>query len=189
MELRKISKKELEDILEEHEKYLEDYPNGERANLEYRYLEYADLIYVQLENANLSHAFLGNAYLRRADLSYANLRNSNLKNADLTGANLTRADLSYADLTDANLRYANIWNTNFTGVYGKSIISIQLDTSEQNRVINYIPEIDWVSAGCFHGTLEELKNRVKDVYSKNEKIRNRYEKAIEFIEFLKEDEK
>ena len=196
MEKRKISQEELKEILKKHEKFLKG-SSGERADLRYADLRGVDLRGVDLAHANLRYANLRgvdltDAILIGANLRYANLTGADLKDADLTSANLTSVDLTYANLsntvlTNTNLTNTTIYNTNFSNVGGKTIISIQLYTSIFNRVINYIPEIDWVSAGCFHGTLDELKDKVKDTHSHNEKIQKRYEKAIEFIEFLKED--
>lgn len=149
-----MEKERLQEILEKHEKWLNDEDGGERANLE-----------------------------------YADLTNADLTNADLSNANLSNANLSIADLRNANLKDGRIWDTKFTGVRGLNVISIQMNTSERNRLINYIPSIDRVSAGCFHGTLEELKDKVKEIHGNNPIIKERYEKAIEFIEFLVESYK
>jgi hypothetical protein len=60
------------EILNLHVKWLNDEPDGERANL------------------------------RGADLSDANLRGANLSNANLRGANLSNANLRGADLSNAD---------------------------------------------------------------------------------------
>ncbi len=65
-------------ILENHKKWLENDPNGIRANL-------------------------SEADLFGADLSGANLSGANLFGANLSGANLFGADLSGANLSGANL--------------------------------------------------------------------------------------
>ena len=177
MGLRKISQEELEDILKKHKKWLNNQNGGERANL----ID-ADLSYLNFKKVDLRCAKMTSVNLTHADLT-----DTVLKNADLTDTNLAFANLKRANLKGTDLTNTTIWDTIFSNAGGKSIISIQLNTSVENRVINYIPEIDWVSAGCFRGTLEELKNKVKYTHSDNEKIRKRYEKAIEFIEFLKKE--
>ena len=192
MEKRKISQEELEDILKKHKKWLNNQNGGERANLidaDLSYLNFkkVDLRCAKMTSVNLTHADLTDTVLKNADLRSANLTDTVLKNADLTDTNLAFANLKRANLKGTDLTNTTIWDTIFSNAGGKSIISIQLNTSVENRVINYIPEIDWVSAGCFRGTLEELKNKVKYTHSDNEKIRKRYEKAIEFIEFLKKE--
>ena len=102
MELRNISKEELDKIIDNHKKWLQsDGEEGERADLSYANLRYADLRYANLRYADLSSADLSSADLRYADLSYANLRY-----ADLRYANLSYADLRYADLRYANLDYS-----------------------------------------------------------------------------------
>ena len=79
-----MEQKELNKILESHERWLQR-KGGKYANL---------------TEANL----IG------ADLRWANLNRSNLTEANLTGADLTRADLTGADLTRADLRWANFMN-------------------------------------------------------------------------------
>ena len=98
-----MTKEELALILDKHKKWLNDYPDGKRANL-----SAADLSGASLSDANLSGADLSNANLSGADLSNANLRGADLSGADLSGADLRGADLSGADLSNANLRGANL---------------------------------------------------------------------------------
>ena len=68
----------LQEILLNHERWLNDDEGGERANL------------------------------RGADLQWANLRVANLREANLRWANLRGADLRGADLRGADLRGANL---------------------------------------------------------------------------------
>lgn len=174
IKIKKINPEELKEILEKHRKWLNNQPDGERA-----FLRHIDLRGADLRGADLRCVNLRGVDLRGADLRDVNLRGVDLRDADLRGA----------DLTDVNFTGTKTWDTNFINVSGKSIISLQLNTAVKNRLINYIPDIDWGSAGCFQGTLEDLENRVKITHKDNEKIRKRYEKAIEFIKFLAKDYK
>ena len=88
----------LQEILEKHKRWLNNEPDGERANLRRADLSGADLI-----GANLSGADLSGADLIGANLSRANLSDANLRRADLSGADLRRADLRSADLRRADL--------------------------------------------------------------------------------------
>ncbi len=65
---------ELAEVLKSHRLWIENDPDGKRANL---------------RGANLRGADLCGADLCDADLSGANLRGANLRGADLSGANLT----------------------------------------------------------------------------------------------------
>lgn len=92
--MRKITQKELREILENHKHWLnEDCEGWERMKA---YLSYVDL--------------------RGADLRGANLRCVNLSCADLSYVNLHEADLSDADLSYVNLRGANICDANLRRV-------------------------------------------------------------------------
>ena len=93
---KKITKRELKEILRKHQLWLNEEPDGERANLTEADLTEADLSY-----ANLSGADLFGANLSYANLIIANLSEANLSGADLSGAYLFRADLSGADLFGA----------------------------------------------------------------------------------------
>ena len=106
MELRRISKEELAEMLREHEKWLDS--NGEEGKCAY------------LSRANLSGADLSGANLSGADLFCANLFRANLSGADLSGADLSRAylsetDLSGADLSGASLSESNLSEANLSG--------------------------------------------------------------------------
>ena len=63
MELHKITKEALKEILKKHLAWLNDEPDGEKANLSYADLSSADLSSADLSSANLSYA-----NLRSADL-------------------------------------------------------------------------------------------------------------------------
>ena len=78
-----MTKTEIKEILEKHQKWLVGEPDGERANLR-------------------------GADLRGADLYGADLYGADLYGADLRGANLYGADLRGADLRGANLYGANL---------------------------------------------------------------------------------
>jgi len=107
-ELRTILPGALKEILRKHLAWLNDDPEGEKANLRHADLSYADLRYANLRHANLRHANLRHADLSYADLSSADLRYADLSSADLRYADLSSADLSYADLSSADLRHANL---------------------------------------------------------------------------------
>jgi uncharacterized protein YjbI with pentapeptide repeats len=93
MMLRKISRKELQEILRLHSLWLNDDPDG---------------LIADLRGANLSGVDLQDADLRGANLSGANLLGADLRDADLRDADLCRADLLGADLRDADLRGAKL---------------------------------------------------------------------------------
>ena len=107
--LRKITQEELNQILTQHELWLEtDGKEGKRANLSWTDLSYMDLSHVNLSYANLRYAILKGAILRDADL-----RGANLSYAILTNVNLSYTDLSYANLTNAILIGAILTNIKY----------------------------------------------------------------------------
>lgn len=73
--------------------------------LDKAYLKNADLININLIEANLNYTDLSDANLIGADLTSANLTGADLTCADLSGADLSYADLTGADLSSANLEF------------------------------------------------------------------------------------
>ncbi len=106
MELKKISQEELNEILEKHQKWLNDENGGERADLRNADLRGADLRSAELRGADLRDANLSGADLRSAELRDANLSGADLSGADLSGADLSGADLRSAELKGADLDYS-----------------------------------------------------------------------------------
>ena len=99
--------------------------------------------------------------------------------------NWSKINLSSANLSSANLSWASTIN-----VRNLRVISCQLNTSDQNRNIAYYPDLNLITAGCFSGTLNELKERVKEVHEKDDpSIYAKYQAVFTFIETVLEIEK
>ena len=201
-----MTQEELKIALELHKKWLSNKPDGVRLDLRGEDLRgmdlsHANLSHAKLSHANLSHAKLSYANLSHVDLSYAKLSYANLTLADLSGSNLTDADLrfailskaylSFSDLSDSNLIGANFndadlrW-TNTISTVGLDVICVQLNTSDKNRQIQYYVQLEKVTAGCFSGTLDELKKAVDEKHDKDSVIYKRYQIALKTIEDILE---
>ena len=108
--MKKLTKEQINKILEEHRHWLnEDCEGWETMK--------ADFSYCELNQTDLRDANLRGANLRDANLSYtnlfgANLCGANLRDASLCGANLRDANLRDANLRDANLSYTNLFGAN-----------------------------------------------------------------------------
>jgi uncharacterized protein YjbI with pentapeptide repeats len=100
-----MKQSEIKNKLEKHLKWLNNDPNGEKA-------DFTDVI---LTDANLTGANLRNANFTNANLTGANFTNVNFTNVNFTNANLTYANLTGANLTGANLRNANLTDVILTG--------------------------------------------------------------------------
>jgi hypothetical protein len=70
---------------------------------------------IDLDGANLDHAYLPGIGLADATLYRSNLTNADLTNADFTHADLTAASLTGADLTGAKLGTATLDDADLTG--------------------------------------------------------------------------
>lgn len=95
------TQEELNEILENHKKWLKNNNQGNRANLRRVNLIGMDLKEGYLYGADLTRANLYEADLSKADLSRTDLTRANLYGADLKGAILIEADLRGADLRGA----------------------------------------------------------------------------------------
>lgn len=113
--MKKITKEELKEILDKHQKWLFCADEGERADL-----SYMDLAGVDLRSENL-----GGVILKGADLKGADLTDATLIETDLKGANLDYSCLPlscgslYAHFDDRQLRQiafhlvkAGLWSKN-----------------------------------------------------------------------------
>lgn len=199
-----MEQKELGEILASHKRWLQS-ESDKCANLHGADLRGADLsrerlLWADLTRANLCNAdfYEANLYgadlyganLAGADLRWANLAGAGLTGANLYGANLSLADLHEANLTRADLRDADLRWANFADVIGLSALSVQVNTSSENRRITYIPSLDVVTAGGFQGTFEEFEERVEKEHKNNPFVLSRYRRVIAFLKReAEEDEK
>ena len=105
--MKKITQKELNEIIKKHQMWLNDENGGERAR-------FNDM---NLNGLDLSNSNLEAAYFCGTDLVHSNLENCNLKScqmcyADLSYANLKNANIQYADLSSCILINTNLENCN-----------------------------------------------------------------------------
>lgn len=178
-----MQQEQLQEILDKHRKWLNDEEGGERANLSDVKLTGADLRFADLSSADLQLADLSDA-----DLSFANLSDADLSGADLSGVDLSKTDLSWADLRGAKIDETSLTWVNTEGVKGYTVYCVQMPTSKKNARLSYWKELNIWTTGCFQGTREELIKNINETHKDNKKIRNRYFKAIEFIESLASEE-
>lgn len=161
-----MDKEELRAILKKHKKWILGKSGGERAMLVDTDLACADLSCADLSCINLSCSDLTYADLAGADLTEAKLICANLAGADLTGADLTGADLT---------------GTMTKQMIGKSVISVQVDTSRPNKIISYWADLGIWTTGCFQGSLDELREKIEEKHKDNAFLRERYHRVIHFI--------
>ena len=185
MSIKYIKQSTVNRALRLHLKWLRNEKHGKRLTIGFAISLKINWSKINLSYANLSYADLSSANLRYANLSYADLSSANLRYANLSYANLSSANLSYANLSSTNLSWASTIN-----VRNLRVISCQLNTSDQNRNIAYYPDLNLITAGCFFGTLDELKKRVEEVHKKdNPSIYAKYQAVFTFIETVLEIEK
>ena len=151
-------------------------PDGVKLDLRGEDLSGMDLSYANFCYSNLTYTKFSWANLHGTDLSGANL-----KGADLRGANLKGANLRLADLGGADLRWANTINT-----VGLDVICVQINISDKNRQIQYCVQLEKVTAGCFSGTLDDLRKAVDEKHDKDSVIYKRYQIALKTIEDILE---
>jgi len=121
------------------------------------------------EGADLEGANLEGADLEGADLEGANLTGANLRGANLRGAYLRGAYLRGAYLRGANLRGANLRGANLRGAYLEEAKNILLFKANSSGRMFYIVNGDEikVQAGCFWGTIKELKDKIAKQHSED----------------------
>ena len=100
---------------------------------------------------------------------------ADLEGDNLSGLNLNFVDLSYADLSKTNLNGAN-FRYAICDVISIGNIGSRRDTTY------YFYNDDRVICGCFDGTMNEFKNKIKASYDKNDKHYGEYMLAVEYLE-------
>lgn len=96
-----------------------------KFNLSGADMERADLRFLHLEWASMTHANLTNALFR-----HARLCNATFYRADLVGADFADAILWQADLRRANLEQANFWDAKLRGAF---LLSARLENARLGR--------------------------------------------------------
>jgi len=189
--MRQVTKEELSKILELHKAFLDSFgERGARADLRNADLRNVDLRNANLRNANLRSADLYGANLYGANLYGADLYGADLRSADLYGADLRSANLESADLRSANLYGANLYGADLYGadLYGADLLDSILQfgpigSRKDYTVVNVT--LDSVQCGCFSGSLEEFKSKVRETYQEGHKHRVEYDAVITFVTAVK----
>lgn len=167
------------------------------ANLENVFLQGADLrgadLYdVNLRGADLICSDLRGAILNGTDLSGANLYVSDLRGADLRCSDLRCANLNCADLRFANIRGADLRCADISGAHFENACLEDWGTLQDMLIIGCIGSRNdytiayktdkgiFIQCGCFEGTMEEFKVRVKETRLGTDHERN-YLAMVEFI--------
>lgn len=112
--MKKISQKELDNIIKTRIKSLKDFSNNNKSDLLKEGLEETDFLLAKLLHATLTNARMSGADLGRARLIGANLSGADLSKADLMGANLCNANLSKTNLSEARLIFSYLMGANLS---------------------------------------------------------------------------
>lgn len=137
--------------------------------------------------ANFTNANFANSCFTCVSFISAYFRNAIFRNANFKDANFNSANFKYSRFMDVEFDNAifdgiQLKHTITEGLLGFQVVSCQLNSSEQNRIVQYWPKLDIVTTGCFSGTMEELKAAIKKTHKNNPEIRKKYNLALEYIE-------
>lgn len=199
--MREITQEEIDKKVEAHELWLNS--NGTQG--EKAYFINALIKGKNFNNRNLYLVIFRNTNFDNTEFSYANLAYSNFNQCNITNttyhsANLKNAvfentTLSNVDFRRSNLRYANFSTAKIENIFvtnaipmnvlGQRLICMQVNTSRRNNLIAYWAGLGIWTTGCFQGTLEKLREAVANTHKYDPFLRNRYERAINYI--LEED--
>lgn len=208
--LRKITKEELDEILESHHLWRKsDKVEGEKADLSYCDLSGMDLRGISFSSADLSFSDLSETLLHNcnffnADLSFSDLSRSNCEKSFFIGTDLSEVDFSSATLLNCRFDFANLFGTNFNKALleklnfrGVKNLEAATISHEQLKLINNVPNISIPNSNNVENQasfeIEELKKKLQEreeqlshaEESEKEKIR----KATELLEKALEERK
>lgn len=121
----------------------------------------------------------GGESLRDAVMQAARDR-ADLRGSDLSGSDLRGSDLSFADLRGSDLRGAYLYGNRLVGE--RPLLLIGPIGSRDDYLSAWLADAGvMVTAGCFHGTLDEFRAAVEATHGNNEHGRE-YAAAIAMIE-------
>lgn len=143
-----MTTEKLQEILRKHALWLNDEPDGERAdlsgvNLCRANLYRADLRGVNLRGTDLRMTNLCMADLRGVDLYRADLRRADMYDAKLNDANLNSANMCFAKLNGANLSGAKLNNANLLGTH---LLGANLSGANLSGVDGLLSAVDFMKA-------------------------------------------
>jgi uncharacterized protein YjbI with pentapeptide repeats len=175
-----MNAEKLAEILDLHNKWLNNDPGGMEADL-----GEADLRGANLIKANLRKTDLHKADLHGANLIKANLRETYLREAGLVGANLNNADLSGADLVGAELSEANLRGALLYGTTGVEQFIFANPLGSRNDITQWDMVNDIILCGCFRGTIDEFSAKVEQTHANNPVHLAEYQAMIRFFKAVK----
>ena len=108
-----MDQKELDEILEKHEKWLAGEPDGERA-----IINDCDLYGLDLSGRNMRYCDLSYCDLRSCDLSGSDLRKCKIIGSEMSNSNLRFCNMSNSDLSDSDMIGCNMRECNLSGCTG-----------------------------------------------------------------------
>lgn len=161
-----------------------EYADLTRANLNYSFLQKADLYGANMSWANLIKADFSQANLERvalngATLTEACLKQANLNQAYLEFAHLAKANLSGADLITANLKMVHLEEANLSGA----------DLSRANLYFSHLTKANLTGADLLQTNLQEADlvganlNRVE--FLSETDLKSARVGSLEFLDSLK----
>jgi uncharacterized protein YjbI with pentapeptide repeats len=188
-----ITKRQMDNILEEHKKWVEsEGREGRRGLLQGADLRGADLSRAFLRGADLRGANLNGAKLAAADLSGAKLnanligdkpivnlaetipievylRGADLRGADLSGADLSKANLSGAYFSAANLSQADLYESYLSGTnfFGANLAGSDLsgaNLSGADMYEAYLSESNFIGAYMSRADLRRANLKRANLY-------------------------
>lgn len=141
---------------------------------------------VSFHQANFKDAILTSTTFLLCDITDTSYFYANLNTATFTGTALIDVDFRCSNLRCTNFSTAKIKNIFVTNaipisVIGQRVICTQVNTSRRNNLISYLADLGIWTTGCFQGTLEELREKVAKKHENNPFLRDRYERAINYI--------
>ena len=106
LNLRKISEDDLREILEKHEKWLNDEDGGEKADMQQSDMQRANMQRANMQRANMKWADMRGVDMQQSDMRGADMRGANMQWADMRGADMQWADMRGADMRGVDLDFS-----------------------------------------------------------------------------------
>ena len=161
------------------------YTNFERTQLSSARFKNVSFHQVKFRDANLINVTFLLCDITDTSYFYANLNTATFTDTALIDVDFRSSNLNYTNFSTAKIKNIFVATATPMSVLGQRVICTQVNTSRRNNLISYWADLGIWTTGCFQGTLEELRERVAQKHENNPFLRDRYERAINYI--LEED--
>lgn len=149
--------KEIEKMLEKHQLWLDNHPDGEKANFDNYNFGKIDLTGIDLSNLKISGASFRKTVLTNANFSGSELTNVDFRGAILINSNFSNTKLEGCDLRRTRCDNINFKNSNISTCLLKNSKFIESDFTDSKIISSDLSESNFKNSNFENVVLEYME--------------------------------